>query len=73
MIAHGIMLLLCLISWSPYLLLINIPMTIWHARKYVTSSLVQYLQWFGFINGNHIVGTRVDFPKESCSWTRLKY
>lgn len=34
MILHGILMFLCLVAWAPYVFLLNIPIALWHARRY---------------------------------------
>ncbi|CEG42309.1 protein cornichon homolog 4 [Plasmopara halstedii] len=35
MILHGILMLLCLLAWAPWVFLFNLPMAVWHARRYM--------------------------------------
>lgn len=34
MILHGILMFLCLVAWAPYVFLLNVPIALWHARRY---------------------------------------
>ncbi|DAZ94314.1 TPA: hypothetical protein N0F65_012083 [Lagenidium giganteum] len=33
MIAHAVLMLLCLLAWAPWVFLLNLPVGIWHARR----------------------------------------
>lgn len=35
MILHGILMLLCLLAWAPWVFLFNVPIAVWHARRYM--------------------------------------
>ncbi|TYZ61541.1 hypothetical protein PybrP1_006865 [[Pythium] brassicae (nom. inval.)] len=33
MVLHGVLMFLCLVAWAPYVLLLNVPIALWHARR----------------------------------------
>ncbi|OQS02542.1 hypothetical protein THRCLA_21398 [Thraustotheca clavata] len=35
MVVHGLLLFACLVGWAPVVLILNIPVAIWHGKKYM--------------------------------------
>lgn len=43
MILHGVLMLLCLVAWAPWVFLLNLPIAIWHARRCVLTFMQSQL------------------------------
>jgi hypothetical protein len=35
MVAHGILLLLCLLAWAPWIFVLNLPIALWYTRRLI--------------------------------------
>ena len=33
MALHGVLMVLCLLAWAPWIFLLNLPIAVWHARR----------------------------------------